>query len=126
MTAAGGQVLAGCLDGAVGSYRPDRLEQLWAAVPRELRVEVFDAGSVPARYRGAFTFQAGRCTRLSIAGLPTVMQRELTWCMHTIAERGMVVWTPGMVMLVARLREVVTDLGAVSYTHLTLPTIYSV
>jgi integrase len=111
VTAAGGQVLAGCLDGAVGSYQPDRLEQLWAAVPRELRVEVFDAGSVPARYRGAFTFQAGRCTRLSIAGLPTVMQRELTWCMHTIAERGMVVWTPGMVMLVARLREVATDLG---------------
>jgi len=111
MTATRVEAVLDCMDAAVGSHRPERLEELWRSVPEELRLTVFSVDSVPEHHRGAFTFRPERCARLSVCGLPAVMQRELTWCMHNIAERGGVVWTPGMAMLVRRLTEVVADLG---------------
>lgn len=111
MTGTGAEAVLDCTDAAVGSYRPERLAELWRSVPEGLRLTVFSLDAVPEHHRGAFTFRPDRCARLSICGLPVAMQRELTWCMHNIAEHGGMVWTPGMAMLVRRLTEVVTDLG---------------
>lgn len=104
--------LLDCLDGAVGSYRPEILQQLWEAIPQGMRLSRFTRDTVPERYRHAFNAPPlDQCTGLDLSTLPPPMRREVAWCISRMAGYGGVITIQDMRMLVRRLGEVVDDLG---------------
>jgi integrase len=84
---------------------------LWEAIPPEMRMLRFTEHSVPPRYRGGFAWRPDHPGGPDLAGLPTVLGRELAWCVFRIVDRGGVVVPSDMSVLVRRLGEVVADLG---------------
>jgi integrase len=100
----------GFLDAAAGCCDRARLEELWQAMPADMRASVFTLDTFPGRYKGAFASSVRR-RRLDLSALPEMMQRELAWYVYRIAERGGVVRVEAMTGLARRLAEVIADAG---------------
>jgi integrase len=103
--------LMDCWEAAGGGYDARVLDQLWAAVPPEMRRARVSAATVPGRYQGALAEADGSRSVLNLGSLPGPMRRELSWCVFRIAELGGKVHMPGAAMLVRRLADVIADLG---------------
>ncbi len=99
------------LDAAVGSYRAERLDALWDAVPADMRMTRFTVAAFPDRYRGAFTEAGQRRAGLDLSLLPGIPRRELAWCVFRIIERGGIVCAGAMTALTRRMAEVIEDAG---------------
>lgn len=98
------------LDSAAGACDPARLEELWQAMPADMRTSLFTIDAFPDRYQGALAGSGSR-RDLDLSALPEMMQREIAWCVFRLAERGGVVRADGMTALARRLAEAIADAG---------------
>jgi integrase len=101
----------GFLDAAAGACDPARLEELWQAMPADMRTSLFVAGTFPDRYRGALTGCGSRRAGVDLSALPQMMQREIAWCVFRAAERGATIQAGAMSALARRLAEAIADAG---------------
>ena len=112
------QLLAG-LEPAVGSYQPQRLREMWASMPDDLRLEKYTAATIPPRFQGAFHHRPDHREPLDLSGLPEPMRQEIGWCLFRIAEAGGMVNVHEIRQLVRALGDVVDHLGPAAPASLT-------
>jgi integrase len=109
VTGGSGQAGLDALEAARGRCDPRALDQLWAAVPEQMRLSRFAPDTVPPQYAGAFCHDGTWRAGLDLSGLPEPMSRELAWCVFRIIELGGTIPSPGLSILVRRLGEVIAD-----------------
>lgn len=110
---------ASALNAAVGSYRPEVLQQLWQSMPEGMRVEVVHPDGVPRRFRGALRMAPKHPAGIDLSVLPLVMAREMAWCLFRIAESGGWIQVKDMRMVTHRLVEVIHDAAGAAPRSLT-------
>src|SRR5260370_14721690 len=96
------------LEAAVGGHQIAILDALWDKVPAALRPARISLDDLPGEYASAFTRSRTHGFTIDLSALPKTLQRELSWCMFCIIERGGKITVGKMAIFARSLRELTT------------------
>jgi integrase len=97
------------LEAAVGGHQIAILDALWDKVPAALRPARISLDDLPGEYASAFTRSRTHGFTIDLSALPKTLQRELSWCMFCIIERGGKITVGNMAIFARWLGVITTD-----------------